>query len=252
MWSGDIDATWETLRRQIRAGLHFSASGLPYWTVDIGAFFVKRGSIWYWKGDYDQTTEDLGYRELFVRWYQWAVFLPLFRGHGTDCRRELWHIANSGDTPFYDALLKANRLRYELMPYIYSYAGLCWLENGSIIRPLAFQYPEDKRVWNIMDQYLFGRELMVCPVTHPVYYGQNSEKLTDVEKSRKVYLPQSDGWYDYWTGIYYEAGQWLDAPADISRIPAKHPDRPGKKVPGKACCPEAEKRHKQRNTHLLI
>lgn len=219
MWSGDIDASWNTLRRQIAAGLHFSASGLPYWTVDIGAFFVKKGNIWYWKGDYDRTTEDLGYRELFVRWYQWAVFLPVFRGHGTDCRRELWHFANSVDISFYDALLEANRLRYELIPYIYSYAGLSWLENGSIIRPLAFQYPGDKNVWNIPDQYLFGRELMVCPITCPMYYGQNSEKLTNTRKSRKVYLPEADGWYDYRTGAYYEGGQWVDAEAEIDHIP---------------------------------
>lgn len=81
LWSGDIEASWETLRKQIAAGLHFSASGLPFWTVDIGAFFVKNGNFWFWKGHYDAGTEDLGYRELFVRWYQWACFLPVFRGH---------------------------------------------------------------------------------------------------------------------------------------------------------------------------
>ena len=83
LWSGDIEASWETLRKQVAAGLHFSASGLPFWTVDIGAFFVKRGNMWFWKGEYDQCAEDPGYRELFVRWYQWGCFLPVFRGHGT-------------------------------------------------------------------------------------------------------------------------------------------------------------------------
>lgn len=218
LWSGDTEATWDTLKKQVAAGLHFSASGLPYWTVDIGAFFVKRGNIWYWKGDYDLASEDLGYRELFVRWYQWAVFLPVFRGHGTDCRRELWYFAD-GEIPFYGALLAANRLRYELMPYIYSQAGMCWLEDRSMMRPLAFEYPEDKEVWNLMDQYLFGDAFMVCPVTFPMYYGPCSQKLEEVKKCRRVYLPKGNGWYDYWTGAYYRGGQWIEAGSPISRIP---------------------------------
>ncbi|MGN0267134.1 MAG: TIM-barrel domain-containing protein, partial [Lachnospiraceae bacterium] len=151
LWSGDTEASWDTLRRQVAAGLHFCASGLPFWTVDIGAFFVKRGNMWYWKGEYPEGCQDLGYRELFVRWFQWGAFLPVFRGHGTDCRRELWHYENAGQ-PFYDALLAANRLRYELIPYIYSYAGLCWLKDQSMIRLLAFAWPEDREVWNITDQ----------------------------------------------------------------------------------------------------
>jgi len=218
MWSGDTEATWETLRRQIVAGLHFSASGLPYWTVDIGAFFVKRGNTWFWKGDYDKTTEDLGYRELFVRWFQWAAFLPVFRGHGTDCRRELWQFENT-DVAFYDALVAANRLRYELMPYIYSLAGLCYLEDASMMTPLAYSYPEDKNTWNIMDQYLFGPDIMVCPVTEPMYYKTGSVKLTGVEKVRKVYLPAGNGWYDFYTNTYYEGGQWITIEATIERMP---------------------------------
>lgn len=218
MWSGDIDASWDTLRKQITAGLQFCASGLPYWTADIGAFFVKRGNLWYWKGNYNQTTEDMGYRELFVRWYQWAAFLPIFRGHGTDCRRELWHIANS-EVLFYDALLAINKLRYELIPYIYSYAGLSWLENGSMMRLLAFAYPKDRKVWNITDQYMFGNELMVCPVTKPMYYDCESKKLDNVEKVRMVYLPEGNGWYDFWTSAYYKGGQWVRAETPIHRIP---------------------------------
>jgi len=218
MWSGDVAATWETFRKQIAAGLHFCASGLPYWTVDIGAFFVKRGNTWFWKGDYDNTTEDLGYRELFVRWFQWAAFLPVFRGHGTDCKRELWQFENT-EVPFYDALVIANRLRYELMPYIYSLAGQCYLEDASMMTPLSFDYPEDKETWNIMVQYLFGPDLMVCPVTEPMYYEVGSKKLTGVEKIRKVYLPEGNGWYDYYTNTYYEGGQWITTEATIERMP---------------------------------
>lgn len=218
MWSGDIAATWETFRKQIAAGLHFSASGLPYWTVDIGAFFVKRGHMWYWKGDYDRTTEDFGYRELFVRWFQWAGFLPVFRGHGTDCRRELWHFENT-EVPFYDALMAANRLRYELMPYIYSLAGMCYLEDASMMTPLAFAYGADKNTWDIWDQYLFGPGIMVCPVTESMYYKAGSVKLSSVEKVRKVYLPEGNGWYDFYTNTYYEGGQWITVSATIERIP---------------------------------
>ena len=218
LWSGDTEATWETLRRQIKAGLHFSASGLPYWTVDIGAFFVKRGNMWYWKGEYDKTTEDLGYRELFVRWFQWAGFLPVFRGHGTDCRRELWQIENT-EVPFYDALVAANRLRYELMPYIYSLAGQCYLEDASMMMPLAYEYPEDQNTWNIMDQYLFGPDIMVCPVTEPMYYEAGSVKLTGAEKVRKVYLPEGNGWYDFYTNTYFEGGRWITIEATIERMP---------------------------------
>ena len=218
LWSGDTEASWETLRKQIAAGLHFSASGLPFWTVDIGAFFVKNGNFWYWKGQYDAGTDDLGYRELFVRWYQWACFLPVFRGHGTDCRRELWHFENT-EIQFFDALIQMNHLRYMLMPYIYSCAGLCWLKDRSMMKLLAFMYPQEKEVYDIMDQYMFGEELMVCPVTAPMYYGVNSTVLTDVIRTRRVYLPKANGWYDYWTNTYYEGGQWVEVPASLCTIP---------------------------------
>ena len=216
LWSGDVAATWDTLKRQIAAGLNFSASGLPYWTTDIGAFFVKRGLFWYWRGDFPKCTEDLGYREFFTRWYQWAAFLPIFRGHGTDCRRELWHFANA-DVPFYDAIMKMNRLRYELMPYIYSAAGLCTVNDGSMMTPLAFDYPDDEVAKSITDQYMFGDSIMVCPVTSPMYYKPDSEKI-DAPKSRKVYLPEG-GWYDFYTNEYLSGGRWIDASAPIDVIP---------------------------------
>lgn len=218
LWSGDTAASWDTLRRQIAAGLHFCASGLPFWTVDIGAFFVKNGIQWFWKGDYPGGTDDLGYRELFVRWYQWGCFLPVFRGHGTDVRRELWHFANE-KVPFYDALLDMNRLRYEWMPYIYSLAGQCWLQDKSMIKLLAFEYPEDHTVWEIADQYLFGDQVMVCPVLEPMYYEKESRLLAETPKSRRVYLPEGSGWYDYWSNEYFEGGRWIEAEAPIERIP---------------------------------
>ena len=212
LWSGDISASWDTLKKQIPAGIHFCASGLPYWTVDTGAFFVKNGINWYWDGEFDEGPKDPEYCELFTRWYEWAAFLPVFRGHGTDFRRELWEFDNTA-APFYDALIKANKVRYELMPYIYSAAGKVWLEDGLIIKPLAYAFPDDRNTWNILDQYMFGDEIMVCPVTEPMYF--NAEK----EKTRRVYLPEGGGWYEYFTEKYYEGGQWIDAEAELDHIP---------------------------------
>lgn len=217
LWSGDIAASWDTLKRQIGAGLGFCASGHPFWTMDIGGFFVKRGGIWFWKADYNDTTEDLGYRELYVRWHQLGSFLPIFRGHGTDCNRELWNFGEEG-TPFYDAIVKANRMRYELMPYIYSLAGRSWLDDESMMRFLAFDYPNDKIACEITDQYMFGDSIMVCPVTRPMYYTANSTKIERPDTTREVYLP-SGKWYDYYTGLAYEGGRYITVEAPLDKIP---------------------------------
>lgn len=218
LWSGDTSASWQTLREQIASGLNFVASGLPYWTTDIGAFFVKKSTFWYWNGDYDDTVNDAGYLELFTRWYQWEAFLPIFRGHGTDCRRELWYYAGENQM-FYDAILAANRLRYRLMPYIYSQAGRVWLEDESMMKMLAFDFTEDTNVLDIRDEYLFGDSFLVCPVTEPMYYEAGNKQLEGRSYTRRVYLPKGCGWYDYWTNDYYQGGQWLEAEAPIDKMP---------------------------------
>lgn len=218
LWSGDTAASWDTLRRQIAAGLNFCASGLPYWTSDIGAFFVKKSRDWYWDGDYNNTAEDPAYRELFVRWYQWGCFLPVFRGHGTDCRRELWRISGT-DHEVYQALLRMNKLRYELMPYIYSAAGKVWLEDQSIMKMLAFDFPDDPAVLNISDQYMFGESIMVCPVTSPLYFKPDGTEIAGDRHTRRVYLPGKCCWYDFWTGRKFGGGIWIDAQAPLERIP---------------------------------
>ena len=247
LWSGDTDASWETLRRQIPAGLSFCACGLPYWTTDIGAFFVRKGNIWYWQGDYPKANEDPAYCELYVRWAQWECFLPMFRAHGTDCRREPWSFETAGKQ-FYEALVKTIGLRYKLMPYIYSTAGKAWLNDASMIRMLAFDYPEDAKARECKDQFMFGESLMVCPVTEPMYYGTECrggehiegsiDKCTDITDTstgnttgddnnghsvkkngkRKVYLPEG-GWFDYYTGTYYEGSRIIEAEAPLDRIP---------------------------------
>ena len=215
MWSGDTDASWDTYRDQIAIGLHFSASGLPFWTMDIGAFFVKKGIQWYWDGKYNDTTSNKGYCELYTRWYQFAAFLPVFRAHGTDCRREMWNFEGE----FYDALLKANRLRYSLMPYIYSETGKVWLKDRSLIRFLAFDFTRDKKTWDIWDQYMFGESLMVCPVTEAMYYDEKGDRIGAASKSRQVYLPEGCDWFDFYTGERFAGGKVISAEAPLDRIP---------------------------------
>lgn len=219
LWSGDIAADWKTLRHQIAAGLQFCTAGLPYWTLDIGAFFVKKGMQWFWNGEYPEGLGDAGYRELYVRWFQYAVFLPVFRAHGTDVRREPWQFGEEGD-PFYEALRAAIRLRYSLLPYLYSLAGEVSLEDGMMMRPLMFDFPEDERAFRISDQYMLGEALLICPVTAPMYYEKGGRSIeTQTEKVRKVYLPAGADWYDWHTGKRYPGGREVEASAPLSQIP---------------------------------
>ncbi len=228
-WSGDISANWETLKRQIPAGLNFCASGEPYWTVDIGAFFVSGRNRnkyfnndpafpvpWFIAGDYDDGCDDLGYRELYVRWFQYGAFLPVFRSHGTGTPREIWRFGEQGDV-FYDTLVKSVQLRYRLLPYIYSLAGMVTHNGYTMMRALAFDFVEDGNVFDIDDQYMFGPALMVCPVTKPMYYAAGSDKLKDTPKTREVYFPAGSDWYDFWTGERICGGRTVcvDAPLDI-------------------------------------
>lgn len=218
-WSGDIAANWDTLRKQIPAGLNFCITGEPYWTVDIGAFFVaKRGYAWFWNGDYQEGCNDLGYRELFVRWFQYGAFLPIFRAHGTDTPREPWRFGEEGSC-FYDTIVKFINLRYRLLPYIYSLAGRVAHENYTMLRALAFDFFQDKNSYDIRDQFMFGPAFLVNPVTSPMYYESNSVELTDVKKSRPVYLPAGCKWYDFWTNIVYDGGSEIEAAAPIEIMP---------------------------------
>ena len=218
LWSGDISAKWDTLKKQIPAGLNFCASGLPFWTLDIGAFFVKQGTQWFWNGDYDDPDNDLGYRELYTRWFQLGAFLPVFRSHGTDVRREPWHFGEQGE-PFYDAIQAAIDLRYRLMPYIYSAAAETSLNGGTMMRLLAFDYRQDEEALNIKDQYLFGKNILVCPVTHPMCYGVNSKKIENPITTRRVYLPAGNDWFDFYTMERFTGGAWIDVPLSLDKIP---------------------------------
>lgn len=217
-WSGDISASWESFRRQVAEGLNFCASGLPYWTFDAGCFFIKRGKAWYWNGDYEDGWDNPSYCELAVRSFQFAAFLPMFRGHGTDIRREWWY-AGGEDSVFYQALLRINRLRYTLLPYFYSLAGSVVLHDDTMLRMLAFDFASDPQAVGVKDEFMAGRSLLVCPVEEPLYYHRDGSEMSGKLKTRSVYLPEGCDWIDFWTDICYRGGQWIEAEAPISRIP---------------------------------
>ena len=199
-WSGDVAARWYDLKVQISAGLNFSLSGIPYWTTDIGGFAVEPR--------YERPNEsDLEeWRELNTRWFQFGTFCPLFRVHGQFPYREMFNIA-SEDHPAYKTMLAYDKLRYRLMPYIYSLAGMVTHEDYTIMRGLVMDYGKDKNVLNIGDQFMFGPALLVNPVT--------DYKV----RQRSVYLPEGSGWYDLKSGKYIESGQTIEADAPYTDIP---------------------------------
>ena len=208
VWNGDTHASWESFRQQIPSGLNYMSTGNPYWTVDVGSFFVKNdGSRWFYTGEFQKGVEDEAYREYYTRMFQWATFLPMLRSHGSDTPREIWRFGEAG-TPYYDAILRMINLRYTLLPYIYSMAASQYFSGYTMARPLAFDYPDDEEVYDLKDEYLFGN-ILVCPVTRPM-----SEAA-----SRKVYLPRGARWIDYWTNEAYDGGQWIDVPVSIDRLP---------------------------------
>jgi alpha-D-xyloside xylohydrolase len=226
-WNGDTCATWETLRRSIPEGLNFCATGEPYWTVDIGAFFLdNKPDLWFWRGDYpegcrgltamdalepdpqDTGCIDRGYWELYVRWLQYAVFLPMFRSHGTDAAREVWRFGEG--TVFYETLVRFIRLRYELMPYLYSLVANVTRNSSMMVRALALDFLKDRKTHDITDQFLFGPSILVCPVTTPM----DRDGFT-----RSVYLPAGYDWFDFWTGDRYCGGTTIDADAPLEKLP---------------------------------
>jgi alpha-D-xyloside xylohydrolase len=217
-WSGDVAATWDTLRAQIPEGLNFCAAGLPYWTTDIGAFFVGRKAEWFWRGDYDSGVEDSGYRELFVRWFQYGAFLPMFRAHGTDTPREIWRFGKPGDRE-YDTLVAFLKLRKSLLPYFYSIAGAVSLEGYTMMRALAFDFGDDERALGVEDEFMLGPAFLACPVTKPQYYGPGSTPIQGAPESRKVYLPGRGTWLDFWTLEAIEGGREIIAPSPLEIMP---------------------------------
>lgn len=199
-WSGDVASRWYDLKAQIPAGLNFSLSGIPYWTTDIGGFAVEQRYERQNESDLDE------WRELNTRWFQFGAFCPLFRSHGQFPYREMFNIAPE-DHPAYQTMLAYDKLRYRLMPYIYSLSGMVTQKDYTIMRALVMDFGKDKNVLNIGDQYMFGPALLVNPVTE---YKS---------RSRQVYLPGGNGWYDLKSGKYLKSGQTIQAEAPYTDIP---------------------------------
>ncbi|MEO8750957.1 MAG: DUF5110 domain-containing protein, partial [Allobranchiibius sp.] len=173
---------------------------------------------WFWKGDYEGGSADLGYRELYLRWLQMATFIPVMRSHGRCTPREPWRFGDVGE-PVYDAIAASMRLRYRLLPYLYSLAGWTTQRGYTPMRMLAFDFRDDPEVFDIVDQFMLGPSLLIAPVTEPMLHGPDSTPLTDVPQSRTVYLPAGVDWFDFWTGERYRGGQRIAAAAPLDRIP---------------------------------
>lgn len=217
-WSGDVSSTWEVLRRQVPDGLNFCATGENYWTTDAGGFFPMNGGAWFGQGDFNKGVDDLGYRELFVRWMQYAAFLPMMRAHGTGTPREIWRFGEKGE-PFYDAIAKAIRFRSALVPYLYSLAALYTQTGLPMLRVPALMFPKDSALRNIGDEMLLGDALLVKPVTRPMYYLPESKPIPEPDITVPVYLPAGADWYDFITGERYTGGQWVTAEAPLDAVP---------------------------------
>lgn len=217
-WSGDINSNWETMKNQIPSGLNFIACGIPYWNTDIGGFFC-------W--DDNNNPKSPHAQELQVRWMQWGCFMPLMRNHvSSPMINELWNYAEPGHWAF-DVQKKFIELRYRLLPYIYSNCGDITQRNGSMMRPLFFDFTDDKRAINLTDEYLFGRNLLVKPVTDPLYTYKDEHKnghtiYPEVEKAAapvSVYLPKGTDWYDFWTNKRIRGGKQIQCLAPIDIMP---------------------------------
>jgi alpha-D-xyloside xylohydrolase len=201
-WSGDTTSTWTALAKQIPAGLGFSISGLPYWTMDIGGYTMQSK----FAAAHPTPENAAEWRELNVRWFQFGTFSPLLRVHGELQPREMWTLG--GETsPAYLAELKFDRLRYLLLPYLYSIAGAVTQDGYTLMRPLVMNFPHDPFARAITNQYMFGPAFLVAPVT------------TYQARSRPVYLPAGASWYDFWTGLELPGGQTVDTPAPFDQMP---------------------------------
>jgi alpha-D-xyloside xylohydrolase len=215
-WSGDVTASWSTLRNQITAGLNFSLCGIPNWNSDIGGFFL---------GKFRRKLEDPEYRELYVRWLEFGAFCPMMRSHGADAPREIYQFGSKGDKA-YDAIDKFIRLRYSLLPYIYSTSWDVTANHSSMMRALVMDFAKDKNALDINDQFMFGKSLLVSPVTNPMYVkhaleGKDSIFVEDFStlKMKETYLPVSTDWYDFWTGEKIAGGKKVKKETPIDIIP---------------------------------
>ena len=235
MWSGDVNSSWDMLRKQVPAGLSFSLTGNPNFNTDIGGFFCNA----YNTMGPASAPKNPQFQELYVRWMQYGLFCPVFRSHGADAPREIWQFGQKGE-PVYDAIEQMIRLRYRLIPYLYSTAWQVTSNNDSYLRPLFSDFASDKRVWNMTDEFMFGRSILAAPILDPQYTeekiirtdamtgwdrknadSQKEETVVDwtATKTATKYLPKGALWYDFWTGQRYQGGQTITLQTCFNRVP---------------------------------
>ena len=236
MWSGDVNSSWDMLRKQVPAGLSFTLTGNPNFNTDIGGFFCGSYNT---KGS-GSAPKNPQFQELYVRWMQYGLFCPVFRSHGADAPREIWQFGKKGE-PVYDAIEKMIRLRYRFIPYLYSTAWQVTSANDSYMRPLFSDFAADKKVWDMTDEFMFGHSILAAPIVNPQY---TEEKIirTDAmtgwnrqyvkrqkedgnsinwleKKSVTTYLPKGTLWYDFWTGKRYKGGQNVMLETTLDQVP---------------------------------
>ena len=235
MWSGDVNSSWDMLRKQVPAGLSFTLTGNPNFNTDIGGFFC---------GSYNtrgggSAPKNPQFQELYVRWMQYGLFCPVFRSHGADAPREIWQFGKKGE-PVYDAIEKQVRLRYRLIPYLYGIAWQVTSNNDSYMRPLFADFAADKKVWNTTDEFMFGRNILACPIVKAQYTeekiirtdamtGWDRQNVSDgsavgaidwsASKTATKYLPKGAQWYDFWTNQQYKGGQDITFATTLDRVP---------------------------------
>ena len=235
MWSGDVNSSWDMLRKQVPAGLSFSLTGNPNFNTDIGGFFCNAYNT---KGP-GSAPRNPQFQELYVRWMQYGLFCPVFRSHGADAPREIWQFGQKGE-PVYDAIEQMIRLRYRLIPYLYSTAWQVTSNNESYLRPLFSDFAADKRVWDMTDEFMFGRSILAAPILEPQYTEERiirtnamtgwDRKTLNVEdstlnidwtvtKTVTKYLPKGAIWYDFWTNRCYRGGQNVMLETALNRVP---------------------------------
>ncbi|TDD99501.1 glycoside hydrolase family 31 protein [Flavobacterium cellulosilyticum] len=215
-WSGDVTASWDALKDQIPAGLNFSMTGIPYWNSDIGGFFLNK---------FPKKLQDPNYTELYTRWLQFGTFCPMMRSHGADAPREIYQFGKKGEV-VYDAIEKFINLRYSLLPYIYSTSHDVTANQSSMMRAMVMDFPLDEKTHDINNQFMFGKSIMVIPVTDAMYTKDEvsngtTTKVRDLTtiKSTAVYLPENTIWYDFWTNKKFEGGQTISKETPMDIIP---------------------------------
>ena len=234
-WSGDVSSSWDSFRKQVPLCLNYTLTANPNVNTDIGGFFANA----YNRGYADNTaTKNPLYQELYVRWMQFGLFCPMMRSHGTEVFREIYHFGRPGE-PIYDALLSTIKMRYQLMPYIYSQSWQVSRNDDSFMRALIMDFKDDKNVWDNNRQYMFGPAFLVAPVVNALYTPETANETNEITgwnrnnkslyqdgfkvdwsqaKTYEVYLPKAQ-WYDFWTNARIEGGKTIKADAPISHSP---------------------------------